>query len=125
MANSEDYQQQAPPSKYKLRQGLNPALLPMIVAKAHQAVLRVITHIETAFDFRTAIKAGVDELAHMPGFYLFDAAYSNRYLLTEADAKLAKAKKVFVVTTLMTKSLVEDKSLLHMVAANQQRICCS
>lgn len=121
LANSEDYQQQAPPSKYKLRQGLNPALLPIIVAKAHQAGLRVITHIETAFDFRTAIKAGVDELAHMPGFYLFDAAYSNRYLLTEADAKLAKAKKVFVVTTLMTKSLVEDKSLLPMVAANQQK----
>lgn len=121
LANSEDYQQQAPPSKYPLRKGLNPALLPIIVAKAHQAGLRVITHIETAFDFRTAIKAGVDELAHMPGFYLFDAAYSNRYLLTEADAKLAKAKKVFVVTTLMTKSLVENKSLLPTVAVNQQK----
>lgn len=121
LANSEDYQQQAPPSKYPLRKGLNPALLPIIVAKAHQAGLRVITHIETAFDFRTAIKAGVDELAHMPGFYLFDAAYSNRYLLTAADAKLAKAKKVFVVTTLMTKSLVENKSLLPNVAANQQK----
>lgn len=121
LSNSEDYQQQAPPSKYPLRKGLNPALLPIIVAKAHQAGLRVITHVETAFDFRTAINAGVDELAHMPGFYLFDAAYSKRYLLTEADAKLAKAKKVFVVTTLMTKSLVEDKSLLPMVAANQQK----
>lgn len=121
LSNSEDYQQQAPPSKYKLRQGLNPALLPIIVAKAHQAGLRVITHVETAFDFRTAINAGVDELAHMPGFYLFDAAYSKRYLLTEADAKLAKAKKVFVVTTLMTKSLVEDKNLLPTVAANQQK----
>lgn len=121
LANSEDYQQQAPPSKYPLRKGLNPALLPIIVAKAHQAGLRVITHVETAFDFRTAINAGVDELAHMPGFYLFDAAYSKRYLLTEADAKLAKAKKVFVVTTLMTKSLVEDKSLLPMVVANQQK----
>lgn len=121
LANSEDYQQQAPPSKYPLRKGLNPALLPLIVAKAHQAGLRVITHVETTFDFRTAINAGVDELAHMPGFYLFDAAYSNRYLLTEADAKLAKAKKVVVVTTLMTKSLVENKSLLPTVAANQQK----
>ena len=121
LANSEDYQQQAPPSKYPLRKGLNPALLPIIVAKAHQSGLRVIVHIETAFDFRTAIEAGADELAHMPGFYLFDAAYSKRYLLTDADAKLARAKKVFVVTTLMTKSLVEDKSLLPAVVANQQK----
>ncbi len=121
LANSEDYGKQSPPSKYKLRSGLNSALLPIIVAKAHKAGLRVAVHVETAFDFRTAINAGVDELAHMPGFYLFDAAYSNRYILTDADAKLAAAKKVFVVTTLMTKTLVEDKSLLPIVAENQKK----
>ncbi|MEO6541698.1 MAG: amidohydrolase family protein [Ferruginibacter sp.] len=121
LANSEDYGKQSPPSKYKLRSGLNPALLPAIVAKAHQAGLRVAAHVETANDFRTAINAGVDELAHMPGFYLFDAAYSDRYLLTDADAKLAADKNVFVVTTLMTRTLVEDKSLLPTVAANQKK----
>jgi Amidohydrolase family len=121
LANSEDYGKQSPPSKYKLRSGLNPALLPFIVAKAHKAGLRVAVHVETAYDFRIAINAGVDELAHMPGFYLFDAAYINRYLLTDADAKLAASKNVFVVTTLMSRSLVEDKSLLPAVAANQKK----
>ncbi|MEP7321297.1 MAG: hypothetical protein ABI761_05235 [Saprospiraceae bacterium] len=120
LANSEDYGKQSPPSKYKLRSGLNPALLPIIVAKAHKAGLRVAVHIETAVDFRTALQAGADELAHMPGFYLFDSAYSKRYLLTEADAKLAFTKKVFIVTTLNSKSLVEDKNLLPMVISNQK-----
>lgn len=36
--------------------------------RAHQAGLRVSTHIETAADFHHALVAGVDEIAHMPGF---------------------------------------------------------
>lgn len=120
LANSEDFGKQSPSTKYKLRSGLNPALVPLIIAKAHNAGLRVAAHIETAFDFRTAILGGVDELAHMPGFYLFDKAYSERYRLTEADAKLAAKMRVFVTTTLMTKTLVEDKSLLPIVVANQK-----
>jgi hypothetical protein len=121
LINSEDRGKTSPSSKYKLRAGLDPSLLPVIVAKAHKAGLRVATHVETANDFRIAILAGVDELAHMPGFYLFDAAYSNRYQLTEEDAKLAAAKNIFIVTTLMTRSLVEDKSLLPLVKENQKK----
>lgn len=121
LINSEDIGKTSPSSKYKLRSGLDPSILPVIVAKAHKAGLRVATHIETANDFRIALMAGVDELAHMPGFYLFDAAYSNRYQLTEADAKLAAAKNVFIITTLLTRSLVEDKSLLPLVKENQKK----
>ena len=121
LCNAEDYGRSSPPSKYKLRQGLNPALLPAIVTKAHAAGLRVAVHVETAFDFRTAINAGVDILAHMPGFYLFDSTYSSRYLLTDADARLAASKKVLVMTTLMTRSLVEDKKLLPLVTSNQKK----
>ena len=121
LANSEDFGKQSTNSKYKLRTGLNPTLLPIIIAKAHKAGLKVAAHVETAFDFRIALNAGVDEVAHMPGFYLFDSAISKRYLLTDADAKLAKAKNVFVVTTLMTKTLVEDKNLLPMVVENQKK----
>ena len=88
LANSEDFGKQSTNSKYKLRTGLNPTLLPIIIAKAHKAGLKVAAHVETAFDFRIALNAGVDEVAHMPGFYLFDSAISKRYLLTDADAKL-------------------------------------
>ena len=121
LANSEDYGKEGPVSKYQLRKGLNPALLPAIVLKAHKAGLRVAAHVETASDFRTAINAGVDELAHMPGFYLFDKEHSSRYLLTDKDAKLAATKKVWVTTTLLSKTLVEDKTLLELVAQNQKQ----
>ncbi len=121
LANSEDYGKEGPVSKYPLRKGLNPALLPSIVLKAHKAGLKVAAHVETAADFRTAISAGVDELAHMPGFYLFDKEHSNRYILTDADAKLASDKKVWVTTTLFSKTLVEDKTLLPLVVENQKQ----
>lgn len=121
LANSEDYGKEGPVSKDPLRKGLNPSILPLIVSKAHKAGFRVAAHVETAADFRTAINAGVDELAHMPGFYLFDKEHSSRYILTDADAKLAAGKKVWVTTTLFSKTLVEDKTLLPLVTENQKK----
>src|SRR5436190_5699118 len=40
--------------------GLDPALVPAIVARAHAAGLRASAHIENAHDFHVAIAAGVD-----------------------------------------------------------------
>jgi ketosteroid isomerase-like protein len=82
--------------------GLDPALLPEIVRRAHQAGLRVSTHVETAADFHHALVAGVDEIAHMPGFrgdarvQLPDPA---TFQISEADARLAARRGTVVVTT--------------------------
>jgi len=46
----------------------------MIVAKRHADALRVACHIEMATDFRNALAAGIDEIAHLPG-YDVDPAY--------------------------------------------------
>ena len=81
------------------RQGLHPALVPGIVARAHAAGLRVTAHVETAADFRQAVRAGVDELAHVPGWLLQGPDGAGRARLTEDDARLAAAHKVQVVTT--------------------------
>ena len=80
--------------------GLDPKLLPLIVARAHEAGLRVSTHIETAADFRHAVQAGVDEINHLP--HLGRSAGTNLapYLIDEATATLAAQKKVAVVATL-------------------------
>jgi len=121
LINSEDIENPDFTSNYKLRTGLKPSLFSKIVAKAHEKGLKVAVHVETANDFRVAITAGADEMAHMPGFYLFDSAYRKRYLLTDKDAQLAVKKKVYVVTTLLSRSLVEDKSLLPIVEENQKR----
>ncbi|MCC6966043.1 MAG: amidohydrolase family protein [Nitrospira sp.] len=81
------------------RQGLHPALVPGIVARAHAAGLRVTAHVETAADFRQAVRAGVDELAHVPGWLIQGVDDAERARLTEDDARFAAERKVRVVTT--------------------------
>lgn len=81
------------------RSGLHPRLVSLIVAKAHAAGLQVTAHVETAADFRQAVRAGVDELAHVPGWLVTSAADVESARLTEADARLALERHVRVVTT--------------------------
>lgn len=100
---SEEYERRKSDTAFFNWRGLNPALLPEIVRRAHAAGLRVMTHIETAGDFHNAIIAGADEIGHTPGFRgnekteLPDFA---PYLISDADAELAAKRGVFVITTL-------------------------
>jgi hypothetical protein len=100
------------PGTKKLRTGLDPAIGALVVAKARKAGLRVTAHVETAEDFRQALKLGVDEINHTPGFYLSSKDAIDKYLLTEADAKLAAKNKVYVVTALLSRDLLDDPALL-------------
>lgn len=79
--------------------GLDPVLLPRIVTKAHAAGLRVSTHVETATDFRNAVRAGVDEITHLPGWLVTDMEDVGAARLTEEDAQRAASAGVVVVTT--------------------------
>jgi hypothetical protein len=101
---SEEYSQRLGDSSTVGWRGLDPALLPLIVRKAHDAGLRVTTHVETAADFRNAVAAGVDEIAHLPGFRpegndLPGYRKLDRYRLTAADARRAAEQHVTVATT--------------------------
>jgi len=80
--------------------GLDPALLPEIVERAHEHGWRVSTHVETATDFHHAVAAGVDEINHMPGFRADQARDFAAYRIAEEDARRAAAGHVVVVTTL-------------------------
>jgi imidazolonepropionase-like amidohydrolase len=79
--------------------GLNPKILPLIVKKAHQAGLRVSTHINTAFDFGVAVRAGVDEINHLPGRFSSGEKDFEQYVIKEEDAKLAGEKGIYMVPT--------------------------
>jgi imidazolonepropionase-like amidohydrolase len=68
--------------------GLDPALVPSIVRRAHSNRLRVAAHVETAADVRVAIAAGVDILAHLPGLAPKANEASTRYELTERDVRI-------------------------------------
>lgn len=98
---SEEFEKRRDAPSYFGYKGLNPQVLPLIVAKAHQHLLRVVCHIETATDFRNALAAGVDEIAHMPGYYPDFSSRANLswFSITEADARLAARKKIDIVTT--------------------------
>jgi imidazolonepropionase-like amidohydrolase len=77
--------------------GIDPELVPAIVARAHAAGLRVSAHIENAHDFHVAIAAGVDDIAHMP---FVAVERRDSYRLADADLRAAAARGVSIATTL-------------------------
>ncbi len=91
--------------QYSARAGINPALLPELVRLAHGSGLRVSAHIETAADFRAAVAAGVDVIAHLPGAWQIGARTGlpagslAPWLITREDAAEAARRRVTVVTT--------------------------
>jgi hypothetical protein len=102
---SEEYARRKNDAAYLDWRGLDPALLPEIVRRAHRARLRVSAHVETAADFHHALIAGVDEINHLPGFRPDRNDLSNyqnlsRYEISEADARLAARHGTIVVTTI-------------------------
>jgi hypothetical protein len=119
---SEEYEKRRDDPAYSGRKGLNPKLLPVIVEKAHAEGLRVATHIETAADFHNALAAGVDEVAHLPGYNIpaeYDVA---SFQISEEDAEAAAAAGLVVVTTtILSEFKVKDPERLQLVQANQVR----
>ena len=103
LVHSEEFARRRTDTAYFNWRGLDPALVPAIVQRAHAAKLRVSAHVETAADFRAAVAGGVDEINHIPGFRGDEHVQftdTRPYELTEADARLAAARGVWVVTTL-------------------------
>jgi hypothetical protein len=72
--------------------GLSPQIFARLVEKAHQNNLRVSVHINSVHDFHVAVAAGVEEIAHLPG-------YREAKLIDKADATEAARRGVVVVTT--------------------------
>jgi hypothetical protein len=99
LAHSEDDEVDRRPGETAGRSGLHPRLLPHIITKAHAAGLPVTAHVETATDFRHAVLAGADEVAHVPGWLVKGAGDARRARLTEADVRSASERNVRVVTT--------------------------
>jgi imidazolonepropionase-like amidohydrolase len=52
---------------YYGRKAMDASTLELLVKKAHEAGLRVSVHIANGADFRSAVRAGVDEIVHAPG----------------------------------------------------------
>lgn len=92
LAFSEDFARRRDDAAFFGLKGLNPALVPRIVERAHAQGLRVFAHVETGHDFHVAVAAGVDVIAHLPG-------YAQPTRIEPADARLAAQRGVRVMTT--------------------------
>jgi imidazolonepropionase-like amidohydrolase len=97
---SNEYAKRKDDSTVRGVKGLDPALVPEIVRRAHEAGLRVGAHIENVADFRTAVASGVDVIMHMPGYGWLGSGDSAQYVLSAADAVEAARRRTAVVTTL-------------------------
>ena len=104
------------PSYFGLK-GLDPRLLAKVVARSHAMNLRVTTHVMTDADFRAALNAGADEIAH--------AVLLGQPLRPE-DATAAAKRGVVVATTVsvmanapqamraeLQRNLIPNLRLLH------------
>lgn len=92
---SEDHARIRSDPRFDGNRGMDPALAPLLVRLAHRAGLQVSAHVFTAADFRTAVAAGVNQIAHLPG----GRGNSAQFLITDADARRARRAGVTVVTT--------------------------
>ncbi len=81
-------------------QGLKPSMVRPIVQRAHAAGLRVAAHIETAEDARISVAAGVDMLAHLPGYIMSAGEDVSRFEIDDETAQLAGRRGVVVTPTL-------------------------
>ena len=99
---SEEYESRRDDPEVRDWKGLDPELLPEIVARAHAEGIPVSTHVETATDFRYAVAAGVDEVNHLPGFRANPSQlrYATPYRIDEASARRAGELGIVVVTTI-------------------------
>ena len=91
------------------RHGLDPSLTSYLVHKAHADRLRVSAHVESAYDFDVAVAAGVDLIAHMPGFWTdverLKAKGPGIYRISEDAAQRAARQGTVVITTVGTDDL--------------------
>lgn len=95
-----------------IQDGIDPALLPLLVRAAHARSLAVTLHVESAHDFRQGVAAGVDEISHLPGlvwgFWGPAELSADQHRLTEDDARRAAEAGIAVVATTHYQNVVSE-----------------
>lgn len=86
--DSENHVARAADPAFVGRRGLDPTLARSVASRAHADGKRASAHVVTAADFRVALDAGADIIAHVP-----------QQELTADDARRAAAQRVIVITT--------------------------
>lgn len=110
LLTSEEYERRKNRTDTVGDRGLDPRLVPLIVKRAHAASLRVSAHVDTMTDYRVALRGGVDELAHLPGYYVSEKDDPNIYKLTPSDARETAKRKVWVIVAPVAYPMFDPES---------------
>lgn len=81
------------------RLGLSPEAASELTRLAHADGRRVVAHVETAADFEAALAAGVDAIAHLPGYANTLDEPAETFAISEAAAARAARQRTAVITT--------------------------
>jgi len=116
--------------------GMDPRFVVPIVERAHEAGRRVAAHVRTAADFQVAVEAGVDIVAHLPGFSMgpgsladledsermADIEHPEWFRIRPRDAELAAERGITVITTIRRLGGAISDSLPPDTRARLQRV---
>lgn len=79
--------------------GLTPEVVRELVPFLQDQGLRVAAHVESAADFELAVNAGVDILAHLPGYSWWKGKTADDYRLSDAAIASAAKQNITLITT--------------------------
>ena len=89
----------------KGRLGLDAETAAAIVKHAHQSNLKVSANVDSVGDFDAAVHAGVDNIAHLPGYFNHYGDGPERYLISAESAAQAARQKTSVTTAIAASAL--------------------
>lgn len=119
LLHSEDYEKRKKAQGYG--EGIDPKILPRIVARAHEAGLTVSAHVDSVTDYRNSLAAGVDEMAHMPGYYVGINENILTYTLSPEDARRTAQRRVWVTPTANLADFLTNPAEREKTRTNQIR----
>jgi len=108
LVHSEDPARRADPKTFGYN-GLAPELLAPLVARAHADGLRVAVHTDSAADFETAVRAGADIIAHLPGYAIRPGKQAGDYRLGDAALAEAAQRGTVVIATASIAAFIAGK----------------
>lgn len=107
------------------RLGLRAEVAQAIVRRAHAEGLRVIAQADSAADFAVAVQAGVDQIAHVPGYFNHHGDGAERFSIAEEALAQAARQKTAVVTgtaaTALFQTTPEQLAMLRLAQTDNLR----
>ena len=106
------------------RLGLSAESAAALTRLAHGDGQRVVAHVETAADFDAALAAGVDVIAHLPGYANVLREPAERFAISAAAAALAARRHTAVITTVAATDLfrMDAQSLAALRAVQRSNL---